>query len=51
MIAGFVGSWVKSKVEPPLQKLGENLFPPTVKEKRMRGADVTGHPLNMPPAV
>ena len=51
LIAGLVGSWIKSKVEPPLQKLGENLFPPTKAQKQMRGADVTGHPLNMPPAI
>ena len=51
LVAGLVGSWVKSKVEPPLQKLGENLFPPTKAQKRLRGADGTGHPLNMPPAI
>ncbi len=51
LAAGLVGSWVKSVVEPPLQKLGENLFPPTAAQKRLRGADTTGHPLNMPPAI
>lgn len=51
LVAGLVGSWVKSKVEPPLQKLGENLFPPVSGQKSLRGADITGHPLNMPPAI
>lgn len=51
LVAGLIGSLVKSKVEPPLQKLGENLFPPTPAQKRLRGADTTGHPLNMPPAI
>ena len=51
VVAGLIGSWVKSKVEPPLQRLGENMFPPTADEKNLRGADVSGHPLDMPPAI
>lgn len=51
LVAGLIGSWVKSKVEPPMQKVGEKLFPPTPAQKNLRGADTTGHPLNMPPAI
>lgn len=51
LVAGLVASWVKSKVEPPLQKIGEKIFPPSASQKRLRGADVTGHSLNMPPAI
>lgn len=51
LVAGLVGSWVKSKIEPPLQKIGEKILPPNPAQKNLRGADVTGHPLNMPPAI
>lgn len=50
-IAGGVASWVKSLAEPPLQRWGEELFPPQPAEKIQRGADVSGHPENMPNAV
>lgn len=48
---GLIASFIKSIAEPPLQKLGEKLFPPEPYQLRLRGADVTGHPQNMPPAV
>lgn len=48
---GLVASLIKSLAEPPLQKLGEKIFPPEPYELKLRGADVTGHPQNMPPAV
>lgn len=48
---GLIASYIKSIVEPPLQKLGEKRFPPQPDMLKLRGADVTGHPENMPPAV
>jgi len=48
---GLFASWIKSIAEPPLQKIGEKLFPPSDDELRLKGADVTGHPENMPPAI
>ncbi len=49
--AGLFASWVKSIVEPPLQRWGEKKFPPTAEELELKGADVIHHPENMPPAV
>ena len=49
-IGGAVGSWAKALAEPPLQRLGERIFPPLPGEKEQLGADITGHPANMPPA-
>lgn len=49
-MAGLVGSWVKSQVEPPLQAAAERLFPPSHDAKELPGADVTGKPERMPPA-
>lgn len=37
---GLLASFVKSLVEPPLQKLGEKKFPPKEDELKLRGADV-----------
>ncbi len=51
VVAGATASWVKSVSEPPLQRLGERLFPPTLDQKALLGADVTGRPERMPPAV
>ena len=51
MAVGLIASFIKSLAEPPLQKLGEKMFPPESHELGLRGADVTGHPQNMPPAV
>lgn len=48
---GLIGAWVKTLVEPPLEKLGNEKFPPTQKQLRLKGADVVGHPENMPPAI
>ncbi|GEN78059.1 DUF1440 domain-containing protein [Chryseobacterium hagamense] len=48
---GLMASFIKSLAEPPLQKLGEKVFPPEPYELKLRGADVTGHPQNMPPAL
>lgn len=48
---GLIASFIKSLAEPPLQKLGEKMFPPEPYKLSLRGADVTGHPQNMPPAV
>ncbi|KQR90838.1 hypothetical protein ASG01_14835 [Chryseobacterium sp. Leaf180] len=49
--AGLFASWIKSIAEPPLQKIGEEKFPPSDKELKLKGADVTNQPENMPPAV
>ncbi len=51
LIGGLAGAYLKSLAEPPLQKIGENLFPSAPADLTKRGADITGHPLNMPPAV
>lgn len=48
---GLFASWIKSLAEPPLQKLGEEKFPPEPEELRENGADVTRRPKNMPPAI
>lgn len=49
--AGLVASLIKSIAEPPLQKLGLDYFPATEDELEIKGADIEGHPENMPPAV
>lgn len=49
--SGLFASWIKSLVEPPLQDLGEDRFPPSNIEKAQYGADVSHHPEKMPPAV
>ena len=51
LVAGAVGTWVKSQAEPLLQDLGESLFPPSHDAKERPGADVQGHPERMPPAT
>ena len=51
VIAGLVASWVKALSEPPLQAAAERILPPSPGEKQEVGADPTGHPDNMPPAV
>ena len=48
--AGAVGSFVKSKIEPPLQDAAEAVVPPSHAEKERPGADIQGHPDRMPPA-
>lgn len=49
--AGLVASWIKTKIEPPLQKIGESKYPPTPQQLSLKGADVTHQPENMPPAI
>jgi putative membrane protein len=51
LIAGLVASWVKTLTEPRLQALAEAILPPSPTRKQDVGADPSGHPENMPPAV
>jgi putative membrane protein len=51
VIAGLVASWVKALTEPRLQALAEAILPPSPSQKHAVGADPSGHPENMPPAV
>jgi putative membrane protein len=51
VIAGLVASWVKAVTEPRLQALAEAILPPSPSQKQDVGADPSGHPENMPPAV
>src|SRR5918912_3945642 len=50
-VAGLVASWVKALTEPRLQALAEAILPPSPSQKQDVGADPSGHPENMPPAV
>jgi uncharacterized membrane protein YagU involved in acid resistance len=51
VIVGVVASWVKALSEPPLQAAAERIVPPSPAQKQQVGADPTGRPENMPPAV
>src|SRR3954452_7013902 len=51
VIAGLAASWVKAVTEPRLQALAEAILPPSPSQKQDVGADPSGHPENMPPAV
>src|SRR2546421_10088779 len=51
VIAGLVASWVKALTEPRLQALAEAILRPSPSQKQDVGADPSGHPENMPPAV
>jgi uncharacterized membrane protein YagU involved in acid resistance len=51
LIAGLVASWVKALSEPRLQAVAERILPPSPTQKQDVGADPSGHPENMPPAV
>ena len=51
VIAGLVASSVKVFAEPRLQALAEAILPPSPSQKQDVGADPSGHPENMPPAV
>ena len=51
VIGGLVASWVKALSEPRLQAAAERLLPPSAAQKQEIGADPTGRPENMPPAV
>jgi putative membrane protein len=49
--AGLVASWVKAISEPRLQVAAEWILPPSGAQKQDVGADPSGRPENMPPAV
>ena len=51
VISGLVASCVKALTEPRLQALAEAILPPSPSQKQDVGADPSGHPENMPPAV
>jgi uncharacterized membrane protein YagU involved in acid resistance len=51
VIAGLVASWIKAWTEPRLQAVAERILPPSPHQKQDVGADISGHPENMPPAV
>jgi putative membrane protein len=51
VIAGVVASWVKALSERRLQVVAERILPPSSSQKQDVGADPSGHPENMPPAV
>lgn len=50
LAGGLVGSYIKGLAEPVLQDLGESLFPSAPRALRRPGADIQGHPAQMPPA-
>jgi putative membrane protein len=51
IIVGLGASWVKALTEPRLQSVAERILPPSPAQKQEVGADPTGRPENMPPAV
>src|SRR3954451_5041255 len=51
VIAGLVAAWVKALSEPPLQVAAERILPPSPAQKQEVGADPSGRPDNMRPAV
>jgi putative membrane protein len=51
VVASIPASKIKALTERPLQRAAEALWPPTLQDKELVGADPTGHPENMPPAV
>jgi len=51
VLSGFVASWLKALSERRLQGVAESLLPATAGQKEEVGADPSGHPQNMPPAV
>lgn len=51
VIVGLVATWVKAFSEPRLQAAVERVLPPSADQKLEVGADIAGHPENMPPAV
>jgi putative membrane protein len=51
VLVGVGASWVKAVTEPRLQAAAERVLPPSAAQKQEVGADPTGHPENMPPAV
>ena len=50
-IASILASVLKGVGERRLQRAAESLWPPTEAQKELVGADPSGHPENMPPAV
>src|SRR4051794_13352984 len=50
-VASIPASKLKAVSERQLQRAAETLWPPSEQEKRLVGADPTGHLENMPPAV
>ena len=51
VLSGRVASWVKAFSEPRLQAVAESILPPSPAQKLEVGADPSGHPQNLPPAV
>src|SRR4051794_41960257 len=51
VIGGLAASWIKVLSERRLQAAAERLLPPSAAQKQEDGADPTGRPENMPPAV
>ena len=51
LIVGLTASWIKALTEPRLQAVAERVLPPSPTQKQDVGADPSGHPENMPPAV
>ncbi len=51
VIVGLAASWIKALSEPALQSVAERILPPSPEQKLEVGADISGHPENMPPAV
>ena len=51
LLGGVLAAWVKALSEPRLQRVTESLLPPTLAQELDVGADPSGHPENMPPAV
>ncbi len=51
LLSGLAASWLKAFSEPRLQTVAESILPPSSAQKQEVGADPSGHPQNMPPAV
>ncbi len=51
VLSGLAASWLKAFSEPRLQAVAESILPPSPAQKLEVGADPSGHPQNMPPAV
>jgi len=51
VLVGVLASWVKAFSEPRLQGVAERVWPPSPEQTLEVGADPSGHPENMPPAV
>ena len=51
VIVGLTAAWIKALTEPALQSAAERILPPSPDQKHEVGADPSGRPENMPPAV